>query len=89
MVEVEKKACGWTKKGLWRKQTWLCIEKVSKDISEKRRFWKLWKVGRSKDKYFDAKWKSQHAIYTAKRNAEKEKFASVKDNIKNIFRVAK
>ena len=58
-------------------------------MSDKRRLWKLWKVGGSKDKYLDAKRKEQHAVYTAKRNAEKEKFASIKDNKENIFRVAK
>ena len=43
----------------------------------------------SKGKYFDAKRKERHAIYTAKGNAEKEKFASVKCNKEKIFRVAK
>ena len=37
----------------------------------------------------DAKRKARHAVYTAKRNAEKERFASVEDNKENIFRVAK
>ena len=46
-------------------------------------------MGGSKDKYLDVKRKEQHAVYTAKRNAEKEKFASFKDNKENIFRVAK
>ena len=47
------------------------------------------KAGGNKDKYVDAKQKSQHAVYTVKRNAEKEKFASVEGNKENIFRVAK
>ena len=64
-------------------------EKVSKDISEKRRLWKSWKAGGSKDRYLDAKRKARHSLYIAKRNAEKEKFASGKDNKENIFRVAK
>ena len=46
-------------------------------------------MGGSKDKYLDAKRKAQHAVYTAKRNAEKEKFASVKENKENISHVAK
>ena len=50
-----------------------------------RRLWKLWKVGRSKDKYLDAR----HAVYRAKRNAEKENFAIVKDYKGNIFCVIK
>ena len=51
--------------------------------------WKLWKARESKDKYLDAKQKERHAVYTAKRNAEKEKFSGVKDNKENIFCVTK
>ena len=51
--------------------------------------WKLWKAGGSKDKYLDTKRKAQHAVYAAKRNVEKEKFASVKGKKENIFHVAK
>ena len=46
-------------------------------------------MGGSKYKYLNAKLKAQHAVYTAKRNVEKKKFASVKDNKENVFRVAK
>ena len=88
LLSTTEKTCGWTKKGIWRKQTWWWNEKVSKDLSEKRRLWKLWKAGGTKDKYLHVKQKAQHAIYTAKRNAEKEKFSSVKDNKENIFCVA-
>ena len=34
-------------------------------------------------------WKARHAVYTTKRNAEKEKFASVNDNKENTLHVAK
>ena len=51
--------------------------------------WKLWKVSGSKDKYLDAKWKAQHAAFTAKRNAEKENFTSVNNNKENLFHVTK
>ena len=33
-------------------------------------------VGGIKDKYLDAKRYAQHAVYTAKRNEEKKKFAA-------------
>ena len=51
--------------------------------------WKLWRADGSKDKYLDAKRIARHAVYTAKRHSEQEKFTSIKDNKKNIFRVAK
>ena len=56
---------------------------------DERRLCKLWKVGGSKDKCLDPKCKAQHSIYTDKRNAEKEKFANVKDNKENNFHDAK
>ena len=37
LLSATEKTCGWTKKGIWGKQTWWWNEKVSKDISEKRR----------------------------------------------------
>ena len=58
LLSAAEKTCGWTKKGIWRKQTSWCNDKVSKDISEKRRMFKLWKTGGSKDKYLDAKRKA-------------------------------
>ena len=89
LLSATEKTCGWTKKGIWRKQMWWWNEKVSKNISDKRRLWKLWRRGGSKDIYLDAKQKAQHAIYTAKRNAEKKKFATVANNKDNIFDLAK
>ena len=68
---------------------WWWKEKVSKGISEKIRLWKLWKAGGSKDKDLDAKWKVQHVVYRAKRNAETEKVTSVKGNKENIIYVAR
>ena len=50
--------------------------------------WKLQKAGGSKVEDLDAKQKARHAVYTAKRNAEKV-VTSVKDNKENIFRVAR
>ena len=89
LVSRTEKSCGWTKKGIWRKQTWWWNEKVRKYISEKRWLWKLWKVVECKDKYLDAKQKAQHSVYTAKRNSEKGKFNCVQDKKENIFHVAK
>ena len=56
---------------------WWWKEKVSNGISEKIRFWKLWKAGGNKDKDLDAKLKVQHVVYRAKRNTEIEKVTSV------------
>ena len=41
--------------------------------------------GGLEQRYLDAKWKAGQAVFTAKRNAQKKNFASVKDNKENIF----
>ena len=84
LLSATEKTCGWTKKGIWRKQTWWWNEKLRKDITEKRRLWMLWKADGRKDKYLDAKWKAEHAVHAAKRNAEKEKSVSVLKTIKKL-----
>ena len=89
LLSATENTCGWTKKGILRKQTLWWNEKVSKDISEQKRLQKLWKAGDSKDKYLDATQKVRHATYTAKRNTEKEKFASINDNKENNFCITK
>ena len=38
LLSATEKTYGWTKKDIWGKQMWWWNEKVSKDISEKRRF---------------------------------------------------
>ena len=86
LLSATEKTHEWTKKDIWRKQTWWWNEKANKDISETRRLQKFWKASASNDKYLDAKWKAWHVIYTAKRKAEKDKFASVKDNKENTYR---
>ena len=42
-------------------------------------------MGGGRDKCLDTKWKAQHAVYTAKRNTEKKKFASVEYNKKHLL----
>ena len=86
LLSATDNICGWTKKGIWRKQTWWWNEKVSKDISEKRRLWMLWKAGGSKDKYLDAKQKARHAVYTAivLKTTKKTSFVSRNKYVQNI-----
>ena len=50
LFSTTQKTFGWTKKGIWGKQTWWWNKKVNKDISEKGRSWKLWKAGGYRDK---------------------------------------
>ena len=59
LLSATEKTCGWTKT-YGEKKRWWWNETISKDISEERRLWKLWKAGGSKDKYLDGKQKAHH-----------------------------
>ena len=54
LLSATEKTHEWTKKDIWRKQTWWWNEKANKDISETRRLQKFWKARASNDKYLDA-----------------------------------
>ena len=54
---------------------------------EKRRLWKVWKNGSSKEDYAKAKKVAKHTVFTAKRKALDEKFSN-KDDVA-LFHIAK
>ncbi|XP_060771234.1 uncharacterized protein slc22a21 isoform X2 [Neoarius graeffei] len=89
LLSVGEKTCGYSKKGNWRKQTWWWDDTVSAAIEEKRRLYKAWKRGGSKQDYLSAKHTAKKTVHAAKKRAEAVKFASVvKDNM-DIFKIAK
>lgn len=61
-------------------------------LKEKRRLWKAWKDGGSKNDYLDAKRNSKKKVYEAEKKAEKERFADVthnKDARNQLFTIAR
>ena len=78
---------GWSEKGKWRKQTWWWDNSINDVIMEKRRLWKVWKNGGSKEEYAKAKKVAKHAVFTAKRKALDEKFSNKYDVA--LFHIAK
>ncbi|XP_048587465.1 uncharacterized protein LOC125570198 [Nematostella vectensis] len=62
---------------------------VSSVIDEKRRLWKVWKKGGSKQEYLTSKRTAKSIVRAAKRKAEASKFASVEKDDKDVFRIAK
>ena len=54
---------------------------------EKRRLWKIWKNGGSKENYVKAKKVAKQALFIAKRKALDDKFSNKNDVA--LFRIAK
>ena len=63
---------GWTKGPPRHKVTWWWNEQVEVAIKEKRRLWKIWKIGGSKDDYLAAKRQAKKAVYEAKKKIDWE-----------------
>ena len=82
-------ACGMSKNHNWRKESWWWNEEVDNVITEKRKAWKEWKQGGSREEYNRKKREAKKAVYQAKRVAEDTKFAEVTRNSSEIFRIAR
>ena len=65
--------CGWTKGPPRHKVTWWWNENVERATKEKRRLWKAWKKGGSREAYIEAKRTAKRAVYEARRLAEEER----------------
>ena len=92
LLEAADETCGWTRGGCPRhKETWWWNNEVDNVIKEKRKTWKLWKNGGSKEEYLKTKKAAKTAVYYAKKDAQTEQFSSINNNSdKNrIFKMAK
>lgn len=71
--------------------TWWWTNEVSNVIKEKRKLWKEWKNGGSKEAYHNAKKLAKRSVYQAKKNAEKSKIENLesKEGKNYIFKLAK
>ena len=91
MLAFSDTACGWTKRLPKHKVTWWWNEDVDIAVKEKRRFWKSWKQGGSKE-YLEAKKTAKRAFYDAKRASELERFENVlkrEDDRAQVFKISK
>ena len=76
VLSAIEKVCGWSKKGKWRQQTGWWNNSFNDLITEKRRLWKDWKIGGSKEDYAKAKKVAKHPVFTTKRKTLDEKFSN-------------
>ncbi len=88
LLQATEDVCGWTKARPSRKQTWWWNNDVTHVVREKRRLWKEWKKGGSREAYLEAKRMAKLSVYRAKKAAEDRELGDVKSGKGNIFRVA-
>ena len=84
--------CGWTKgSGPIRRETWWWNDEVEECISKKRKLWKEWQKGGSKEPYLLAKRKAKQAVYLARKAAQDAKFGdlSLNDQKNQLFKQAR
>ena len=89
LLKATEETCGISKKGKWHKETWWWDDSVNYAVSEKRRLFKIWKKGGSKDDYTLAKKVAKQTVFTAKKKAEKEKLKDIEKDDITVFRIAK
>ena len=87
-----ERTCGYTKGGpVKRKETWWWNDAVDAAVKLKRKLWKEWQSGGSKDLYLEAKRATKSAIYYAKKSAQQAQFNDL--NLANkrnqVFRLAR
>ena len=73
------------------RETWRWDKTVDSLVKQKRKLWKEWQKGGSKEKYLEAKRKAKLGVYVAKRKAQEEKFSQLEssDGKNFIFKLAK
>ena len=84
LLQATKQVCGVSSNYPWRKQTWWWNNQVEEAVREKRRCFKLWKVGGSWAAYNTAKRTSNRAVHQARSEAEK-----IDPRSGDVYRLAK
>ena len=92
LINACDSVCGW-KKGNCKqeRETWWWNETVESLVKQKRKLWKVWQKGGSKEKYLEANRKAKSGVYVATRKAQEEKFSPLESSeSKNfLFKLAK
>jgi hypothetical protein len=85
-------SCGWTRGGNSKtRESWWWNDEVDAAIKLKRKLWKEWQNGGSREAYCAAKKRAKTEVYQAKKAASEEKFQNLesKDGRNYIFKLAK
>ena len=89
LKQAAEQVCGVSKKHQWRKQTWWWNDLVEDAVHEKRRCYKVWKAGGSREAYNVAKRASNHAVYHARQEAQRMAVGDIDPKTADIYKLAK
>lgn len=91
LLKATDLVCGWTRGPPRRRVTWWWNAEVDSAIKEKRRLFKVWKKGGSKEDYLIAKRRARREVYRAKTTARAPLLESLnsREGRDEVFKVAK
>ena len=89
LLKATQKTCGISKQGKWHNQTWWWNNSVNYAVNQKRRLFKIWKKGSSKEDYTLAKKVTKQTVFAAKKKAEIQKLNNVENDDITVFCIAK
>ena len=92
LINARDSACDWTERNdKQERETWWWDETVESLVQQKRKLWKEWHKGVSKEKYLDSKRRAKLGVYIAKRKAQEEKLLPAGKQYSKtfIFKLAK
>ena len=89
ILKAAKKVCGKTRKRQWRKESWWWTDHASQAVEAKRRAYRAWKKGGSREEYNNAKRLAKLAVYQAKQEASLADFSDIDPKGDKVFRIAK
>ena len=87
--EAAVQVCGVSKKHHWRKETWWWNDQVESAVKEKRKLYKVWKTGGSREAYNAAKCFARRAVYIARNAAQRVALEKVDPKSADIYKLAK
>ena len=89
LLKASEVSCGLSKNGKWCKQTWWWDTSVNDAVKEKRRLWKIWKNGGSKEDYVLAEKVAKLTMFAAKKKVGKKKMKNIETDTHTIYCIAK
>ena len=89
ILKAAEKVCGKTRKHQWRKESWWWTDHVSQAVEAKRRAYRAWKKGGSREEYNNAKRLAKLAVCQAKQEASLADFSDIDPKGDKVFRIAK
>ena len=85
LPKANEEICGISKYGKWHKQTWCSNNSVNDAVNEKKRLFRVWKKGGSKEEYILTKKVAKQTESVAKKKSKKKSWKMLKMTPKPPF----